>query len=92
MPGALLNTDEGAKRLGELGIGMNGGITEFSTNILFDEKMGDAIHMAVGLGFEAAGGRNKSGIHIDMVKQMKDGGAIYFDGRPIYADGKFAWE
>jgi aminopeptidase len=89
---AMLNTDEGARRLGELGIGMNRGIREFSKNILFDEKMGDTIHMAVGMGFEEAGGSNKSGIHIDMVKGMKDGGAIYFDDEPVYIGGKFAWE
>jgi aminopeptidase len=89
---ALLDTDEGARRLGELGIGMNRGIREFSKNILFDEKMGDTIHMAVGLAFEEAGGKNKSGIHIDMVKGMKEGGAIYFDDEPVYINGRFAWE
>jgi aminopeptidase len=89
---ALLKTDEGAKRLGELGIGMNRGITEFSRNILFDEKMGDTIHMAVGLAFEAAGGTNKSDIHVDMIKGMKEGGAIYFDDAPIYIGGRFVWE
>jgi aminopeptidase len=89
---ALLDTDEGAKRLGELGIGMNRGIKEFSKNILFDEKMGDTIHMAVGMGFKEAGGSNKSGIHIDMVKGMKEGGTIYLDDVAVYSDGKFAWE
>jgi aminopeptidase len=89
---ALLSTDEGAKRLGELGIGMNRGITEFSKNILFDEKMGDTIHMAVGRAFEEAGGKNKSGIHVDMIKGMKEGGAIYFDDDSVYINGKFAWE
>ncbi len=89
---ALLGTDEGAKRLGELGIGMNRGITDFSKDILFDEKMGDTIHMAVGLGFEEAGGKNKSAIHVDMIKGMKEGGAIYFDDEPVYINGKFAWE
>jgi aminopeptidase len=88
----LFATDEGARRLGELGIGMNRGINEPSKNTLFDEKMGDTIHMAVGFGFEEAGGKNKSGIHIDMIKSMKEEGAIYFDDSPIYKDGKFAWE
>jgi aminopeptidase len=90
--GALLNTDPGAKKLGELGIGMNRGITDFSKNTLFDEKMGDSIHMAVGLGFPEVGGENQSGIHVDMIKGMKEGGTIYFDGEPIYAAGKFVWE
>jgi aminopeptidase len=88
----MLGADEGAKCLGELGIGMNRGIKEFSKNILFDEKMGDTIHLAVGRGFEEAGGANKSGIHIDMVKSMKEEGAIFFDGVAVYENGKFAWE
>lgn len=89
---ALLKTDAGASRLGELGIGMNRGIGEFSKNILFDEKMGDTIHMAIGLAFPEAGGKNASAIHVDMIKGMKEGGVTYFDDDPVYADGKFAWE
>ncbi len=88
----LFQADEGARRLGELGIGMNRGINEATRNTLFDEKMGDTIHMAVGFGFKEAGGKNASGIHIDMIKSMKDEGAIYFDESPIYKDGKFDWE
>jgi len=88
----LIRTDEGARRMGELGIGMNRGITECSKNVLFDEKMGDTIHMAVGRSFEECGGKNKSGIHIDMVKNMKDEGTIYFDEDVVYRNGKFAWE
>jgi aminopeptidase len=60
--------------------------------MLFDEKMGDTIHMAVGRGFEELGGKNVSNIHIDMIKRMKEGGAIYFDDAPIYEHGKFVWE
>jgi aminopeptidase len=71
---------------------MNRGIKEFSRNILFDEKMGDTIHMAIGLGFEDAGGKNVSAIHVDMIKDMKEGGSIYFDDAPIYAGSKFSWE
>ena len=88
----MLSVDEGAKRLGELGIGMNRGIDRFTNNILFDEKMGDTIHMAVGRSFEEAGGTNKSAIHIDMIKSMKEEGAVYFDGAPIYEKGRFVWE
>ena len=88
----MLDVDEGAKRLGELGIGMNRGITKFTKNILFDEKMGDTIHMAVGRAYQETGGTNKSAIHIDMIKSMKDGGAMYFDESPIYEKGKFVWE
>lgn len=88
----MLGVDEGAKRLGELGIGMNRGIDKFTRNILFDEKMGDTIHLAVGRAYEETGGTNKSAIHIDMIKSMKEGGTIYFDDEPIYEKGKFAWE
>lgn len=89
---AMLSVDEGARRLGELGIGMNKGIQRFTRNILFDEKMGDTIHMAVGHGYEETGGTNKSAIHIDMIKSMKEGGAMYFDGVPVYENAKFMWE
>ncbi|MGA2664772.1 MAG: aminopeptidase [Nitrososphaerales archaeon] len=89
---SLLETDAGSKRMGELGIGMNRGIRDFSRNILFDEKMGDTIHMAVGLGFPEAGGTNVSGIHIDMIKGMKAEGAILFDDEPVYSNGRFVWE
>jgi len=88
----MLLVDEGAKRLGELGIGMNRGIDRFTRNILFDEKMGDTIHMAVGRGYEETGGTNKSAIHIDMIKSMKEGGMLYFDDAIVYEKGKFVWE
>jgi aminopeptidase len=88
----LFLTDDGANRLGELGIGMNRGINAPTRSTLFDEKMGDTIHMAVGQSFEEAGGTNSSRIHIDMIKSMKDEGSILFDDEPIYKDGKFVWE
>lgn len=89
---AMLSVDEGARRIGELGIGMNKGINRFTRNILFDEKMGDTIHLAVGRAYEETGGTNKSAIHIDMIKGIKDGGTMYFDGVPIYENGRFNWE
>ncbi|MDG7009028.1 MAG: aminopeptidase [Nitrososphaerota archaeon] len=89
---AMLDVDEGARRLGELGIGMNRGIDRFTRNILFDEKMGDTVHMAVGRAYPETGGTNKSAIHIDMIKSMKEDGAIYLDGVPAYEKGKFVWE
>ena len=60
---SLLNTDPGARYLGEWGIGTNYGITKFTKNMLFDEKIGGTIHLAVGLGFTEAGGGNESGLH-----------------------------
>ena len=88
----LQKTDDGARRMGELGIGMNRGIAKFTKNTLFDEKMGDTIHMAAGMAFNEAGGKNVSALHIDMIKGMKEGGQILFDDEPIYSEGKFAWE
>jgi len=88
----LMAADPGAGRVGELGIGMNRGITRFTKNILFDEKMGDTIHMAVGHAFPESGGTNESAVHIDMIKTMKEGGTILFDDVPIYANGRFSWE
>jgi len=89
---AMLEVDEGARKLGELGIGMNRGIDRFTRNVLLDEKMGDTIHMAVGRAYPETGGTNKSGIHIDMIKNMKEDGNIYFDGELIYDKGRFVWE
>lgn len=88
----MLEVDEGARRLGELGVGMNRGINRCTRNVLFDEKMGDTIHMAVGRAYAETGGTNKSAIHIDMIKSMKEGGTIYFDDETIYEEGKFVWE
>lgn len=88
----LMSSDTGAGRVGELGMGMNRGIDRFTKNILFDEKMGDTIHMAVGHAFPESGGTNQSAVHIDMIKTMKEGGTVLFDGTPVYANGKFSWE
>ena len=84
---AQLNTDEGARYLGEWGIGTNYGITKFTKNMLFDEKIGGTIHLAVGLGFPEAGGGNESGIHWDMLCDMADS-EITVDGDLFYKDGK----
>ena len=85
----MLKTDKGASRLGELGIGTNVRIQRFIKNILFDEKIGGTIHLALGQSFGEAGGRNKSAIHWDMIKDLRQGGAIYVDGRLYQKDGKF---
>jgi aminopeptidase len=84
---ALLNTDAGARTLGEWGIGTNYGIQRFSKNILFDEKIGGTIHFAVGLGFPECGGRNESGLHWDMLCDMA-ASEISVDGELFYKDGK----
>ncbi|MCK5145644.1 aminopeptidase [bacterium] len=85
----ILDTDEGARYVGEAAIGTNKGITRFTKNMLFDEKMGGTIHMAVGRGIPESGSKNVSAVHWDMLKDMKNGGEIYADGNLIYKDGKF---
>lgn len=84
---ALLDTDEGARYLGELGIGTNYGIQRFTKNMLFDEKIGGTIHLAVGAGFPEGGGKNESGLHWDMLCDMSDG-EIRVDGDLFYKNGK----
>jgi aminopeptidase len=85
----MLNTDEGARRLGELGIGTNYGIQRFSKNMLFDEKMGGTIHLALGQGFPECGGVNKSAIHWDMLCDMSQG-EIFADGELFFKNGHFS--
>ncbi len=81
---------EGADRLGETAIGTNYGITRFTKNMLFDEKMGGTIHMALGFNpIPETGGKNKSGLHWDILKDMKKGGEIYADEKLFYKNGKF---
>ena len=80
---------EGADRIGETAIGTNYGITRFTKNMLFDEKMGGTIHMALGNAYPESGGKNKSAIHWDILKDMKKDGEIYADGKIFYKNGKF---
>jgi aminopeptidase len=85
----LLKID-GAHRLGETAIGTNYGITRFTKDMLFDEKMGGTIHMALGLNPSPdTGGKNESALHWDILKDMKKGGEIYADGNLFYKNGKF---
>jgi len=84
----LLKID-GADRIGEAAIGTNYGITKFTKNMLFDEKMGGTIHIALGNSYPETGGLNKSAIHWDILKDMKKDGEIYADGKLFYKDGKF---
>ncbi|MDQ3067936.1 MAG: aminopeptidase [Actinomycetota bacterium] len=85
----VLATDDGAKRLGELGLGCNPRITRFTRNVLFDEKIDGTIHLAVGGSYTYAGGKNESAIHWDMVKDLRPGGEISVDGEVVQRDG--AW-
>ena len=85
----MLNMDEGSRFVGEIAIGTNDRIQDVTGNILFDEKIGGSIHMALGASYPEAGGKNKSGLHWDMIKNMKTGGKIYADDKLIYENGKF---
>jgi aminopeptidase len=84
---STLNTDAGSRILGEWGIGTNYGITHFSRNMLFDEKIGGTIHFAVGQSFPECGGKNESGVHWDMLCDMSDS-EIRVDGDLFYRNGK----
>lgn len=80
---------EGADRIGEIAIGTNYVITKFTKNMLFDEKMGGTIHMALGNSYPESGGVNVSSIHWDILKDMKKNGEIYADGKIFYRNGEF---
>jgi aminopeptidase len=82
-----LDSDAGARTLGEFGIGTNYGIQRFTKNMLFDEKMGGAIHLAVGAGYPESGSKNDSGIHWDMLCDMAES-EIVVDGDLFYKNGK----
>ena len=82
-----LDTDEGARGLGELGIGCNPGIQQFMKNVAFDEKIDGTIHLAVGNSYSFIGGTNVSAVHWDIVKDLRPGGRLYADGELVQADG-----
>ncbi|MDZ7343814.1 MAG: aminopeptidase [candidate division KSB1 bacterium] len=84
---SLLNTDAGARYLGEWGIGTNYHIQRFTKNMLFDEKIGGTIHLAVGASYPKTGGKNDSGLHWDMLCDMTEG-EILVDGEVFYRNGK----
>jgi aminopeptidase len=85
----ILDIDPGARRLGEFAIGANDDITRFTGSILFDEKIGGTVHLAVGKGYPQSGSKNDSAIHWDMICDMRSGGEISVDGEVFYRDGKF---
>jgi aminopeptidase len=85
----MLDTDEGARRLGEIGIGTNYGIATGTKEILLDEKIGGTVHMAVGMSYPETGGANNSAVHWDMVCDLRPGGALVVDGTELQRDGQF---
>jgi aminopeptidase len=85
----ILDTDEGSRRIGELGIGNNFAIKQFSSNILFDEKIGGTIHLALGNGYTETLSKNGSAIHWDMVKDLRTDGELYFDDKLVQKNGEW---
>jgi aminopeptidase len=85
----MLDTDEGARRLGELGIGTNYGIDRGTKDVLLDEKIGGTVHMAVGASYPESGGTNESAVHTDLVCDLRQGGKLEVDGELFQEDGVF---
>jgi aminopeptidase len=89
---SMLDTDAGSRFLGECAIGTNYDITRYTKNTLFDEKIGGTVHFALGAGYPETGNKNESGLHWDMVVDLRRGGHIEVDGVKINVDGKFTRE
>jgi aminopeptidase len=85
----MIGIDEGARCLGEFAFGTNRGVQRFTKNILFDEKIGGTVHMALGAGYPETGSKNRSAIHWDMICDLRRGGEVWVDGVLFAQDGKF---
>jgi aminopeptidase len=85
---AALATDDGARRLGEIGIGTNFGIDRPTGTILFDEKIGGTVHLALGRSYPETGGKNVSAVHWDLICDLRAGGRLSADGEPVQVDGR----
>jgi aminopeptidase len=89
---SLLDMDEGSRILGELAFGLNYEIDRFTRDILFDEKIGGTIHLALGASFKKVGGENDSGLHWDMICDLRSDGEVYADGELVWKAGRFLHE
>jgi aminopeptidase len=85
---AMLDLDPGARYLGEVAFGLNDNINRFTSNILFDEKIGGTMHMALGQAYPNSGGKNRSALHWDLICDLREG-QVFADGQLCYAGGKF---
>jgi aminopeptidase len=85
----VLAMDDGAKRLGEFGVGLNFGIQRWTGEVLFDEKIGGTVHLALGRAYHECGGTNDSALHWDIVKDLRTTGTLYLDGEPVYESGRY---
>jgi len=89
---SLLDMDEGSRILGELAFGLNYEVDRFTRDILFDEKIGGTIHLALGASFKKVGGENDSGLHWDMICDLRSNGEVYADGELVWKAGHFLRE
>lgn len=89
---SMLDMDGGSRFLGECAVGTNYNITQYSRNTLFDEKIGGTVHFALGAGYPETGNKNESGLHWDMVVDLRNGGQIKIDGETFNEDGLFLRE
>jgi aminopeptidase len=89
---ALIETDDGAGRLGEVAFGLNYEIDRFTRDILFDEKIGGTMHVALGGGFDEAGTENTSDLHWDLICDLREEGEVYADGELVWRAGSFLAE
>ena len=85
----ILDMDEGAQRIGEFGVGTNSGMDRFCYDFLLDEKMFGTVHIALGRAYSECGGLNKSDLHWDLIKDLREQGHIYLDGQLIFKNGLF---
>jgi aminopeptidase len=86
---AMLDMDEGARRVGELGIGCNTAITQPMRSILYDEKMAGTVHLAIGASYPIVGGKNVSSLHWDLIKDLRGGGRLELDGELVQENGNW---
>ncbi len=86
---SMIDLDPGARYLGELGLGLNGGIDRFTGSILYDEKIGGTVHLALGNSYPETGGINKSALHWDLIVDLRTGGRVFADGQVIMENGRW---
>jgi aminopeptidase len=85
----MVSVDEGARRVGEFAFGLNEAVTSFTREILFDEKIGGTVHLALGTAYPETGSTNRSALHWDLICDLRNGGEVYADGELAYRDGAF---
>ncbi len=85
----MIAVDDGARRVGEFAFGLNDAVPVFTRNILFDEKIGGTVHLALGTSYPESGGLNRSALHWDLICDLRSGGEVFADGELVYRDGRF---